>query len=287
MLVVEKKHKNLFPNGYCVSDHIYKKAQEQKGDIRLKVSKGCFIHFSVDELEVIDSVIIIATDNVYEMDNGCRNHLIGSGELFEVPKSDWEDTKNYITFNPDMRLGKEKYFLKSYFKYIGDSSSVEATIVDQFIIGWKPITQQTSITSGMDVSQKGTQAMGMIDVGFLKTLARTSEKDEYSASAIPEGPFKAAMETAKAKRKEAEEAKLGEQMLNILECMENLKQANVHSIRDHRAKISKLKNQLEEMDRAMAYANETQNFLPLCKLLGLTNSTGTEYEIPKDWNPAK
>lgn len=156
---------------------------------------------------------------------------------------------------------------------------------DRFeVVSSSEIPQQITPTSGQINQPKGNEMGKSVDLAFLKSIANVDEKDEFS-SVLTAGPAKSALEAAKAKRKEQQEARLGEEMLNILEQLDLQKKSRIESIRQYRANISRMKTELDQMDRAMAYANETNNFLPLCKLMSLVRGDTPEFEVPKDWTP--
>lgn len=90
-----------------------------------------------------------------------------------------------------------------------------------------------------------------------------------------------ALEKAQAKRKEKQAEELGEVLLEVLERRENFRTASISRIRDHQRSVVLLKKRLDAERRAFAYAQQTDNYIPLLEVLGYdATHVGTSAE---DW----
>lgn len=136
----------------------------------------------------------------------------------------------------------------------------------------------------------------MSNMSALATLATLggATQDEFTAHLGEGNPLTAALEAARERRKVAAAEQLGELLEGFLGKMETYKQSRVQQIRALRSQVSSLKGELSGIDRAWAYACETQNFIPFARLLGYRHmSFGMslrEFEslstVPADWAPS-
>lgn len=271
---------------FCISKEKWMIALKQNKLVGLKLnSQHCIPEIELRHVIKVRSVFIecinkCINDVICEIDS----LLLSERIIFEIPEELWVYEDPNVHINLNKCFIKKLNYSKSNFIYLGNEREYEPVIYRNTVYRLKPITQTpfTSVTSNVQKDE----SMNSINMQFLKGLAKTSQKDEYTTT-VPEGPFKTAMEVAKAKRKEAQEAQLGEQMLAILEQMEKRKEQAVDTIRMHRKHIKENKEVLEKIDRTFAYAQETQNFMPLCEVLGFGKLMDEELKMPENWTPAK
>lgn len=86
-------------------------------------------------------------------------------------------------------------------------------------------------------------------------------------------------------RKEKEEAAASE-LVEVLKAVESYKAMARSNIKHHKEQLKAMKRGLDAVDRAMAYADETNNFLPLLIMLGAARHDNNPLcEVPADWQP--
>jgi hypothetical protein len=82
-------------------------------------------------------------------------------------------------------------------------------------------------------------------------------------------------------------AKAGEELLVLVQRTKEDKEGARQAIKRAQAEIEMKKKALNDIDRAMAFAEETENFVPLLVLQGhrFCAETSVLREVPKDWTP--
>lgn len=103
------------------------------------------------------------------------------------------------------------------------------------------------------------------------------------------------VEEAKAKAREETKKLAGDEALMLVTSLEKKKQEKRKLIREMRRNMEVHQKELDDLDRAVAYGEETENYIPLMNLLGhldwsMQSEMGyQEFEkvrvIPKDWQP--
>lgn len=130
----------------------------------------------------------------------------------------------------------------------------------------------------------------LIKLATAKVDINTEFKDTASPLA---GKFATAL--ADARQKQAEQAlqAAAEEVLTILNRVEERRGNHREQIRQFKVMIEGQVAQLNDLDRAMAYAEETENFLPLISIvegqrLLLYRQVGSKAitKVPDDWVPA-
>jgi hypothetical protein len=121
----------------------------------------------------------------------------------------------------------------------------------------------------------------------LATLATSTNKAEEEVSVLT-GKLGQALAEAKAKKAEADRAAAAQELLQVVDNLDATKQRLRTMIKHHNTEITRVKEQLNQIDRALAYGEETENFVPLLRLLGLHHmATATvPTEVPATWQPA-
>lgn len=102
-----------------------------------------------------------------------------------------------------------------------------------------------------------------------------------------------AMSKALAKQRENDQEALGAALVVLLGKVRQSKQTHVTNIRSYRQHVENEKKKLADIDRAIAYGNETGNYVPIANLVGCRVSGNLTYEeqvslgkIPDDWQPS-
>jgi len=111
------------------------------------------------------------------------------------------------------------------------------------------------------------QETNMINLHVLGRIATEASEDSFSGITLS-GSAGAALRTAMAAQKEENEKSLGNALLEILRKQERIKNQERLNIRSARAREAEAKRHLVDIDRAFAYAQETDNYVPWAKLLG-------------------
>ena len=114
----------------------------------------------------------------------------------------------------------------------------------------------------------------------LSSLASDGEKQEGMSSFVQE-----ALATHKANtQKEA-----AEEIVKLLQKMEEEKMHQRQSIKAAKRMAKNATNQLDNIDRAWAFGEETQNFLPIMQMMGVIHftldTTGMVTKVPESWKP--
>lgn len=125
-----------------------------------------------------------------------------------------------------------------------------------------------------------------LNIETLKELAAINTKDDLSNySKLPEGLREAMAEIAKEDAKaKTKAAAIG--IMSLLTAAEERIKTKVGAIRQHRKAVDLFRADITEIERARAYAEETNNFIPLGVLLGEVQVSPEEKNlavVPADW----
>lgn len=109
-----------------------------------------------------------------------------------------------------------------------------------------------------------------VSVSSLVTLAgkKDGDKDLAKYSRLPANIQAALKEEMEENQRQASK-QVAKQLVEILNFAEDRKQANVQRIRQIRAEERRLKQELDNIDKAQELAETKANFIPLCATLGL------------------
>jgi len=131
--------------------------------------------------------------------------------------------------------------------------------------------------------------MKQINITVLASLANADQKDEFSTNIanMPE-PLKAAL----AVKRDAQAAKVWEDaatlILSIYESAQEQTQTHVQKVREARKQEAQHLAKIAAINRAKAYGEATNNYLPLAALCGnLYGNVDTldtdKFKVPEDW----
>jgi hypothetical protein len=131
--------------------------------------------------------------------------------------------------------------------------------------------------------------MKQINITVLASLANAEQKDEFSTNIanMPE-PLKAAL----AVKRDAQAAKVWEDaatlILSIYESAQEQTQTHVQKVREARKQEAQHLAKIATINRAKAYGEATNNYLPLAALCGnLYGNVDTldtdKFKVPEDW----
>ena len=131
--------------------------------------------------------------------------------------------------------------------------------------------------------------MKQINITVLASLANADQKDEFSTNIanMPE-PLKAAL----AVKRDAQAAKVWEDaatlILSIYESAQEQTQTHVQKVREARKQEAQYLAKIAAINRAKAYGEATNNYLPLAALCGnLYGNVDTldtdKFKVPEDW----
>ncbi len=132
--------------------------------------------------------------------------------------------------------------------------------------------------------------MNAQDATILFQLAKAEEQDEYSQNlaSMPE-ELRAALKEQQAEERKENVKKAAKLLLNILNGSDSLISKEVEVIRAARLKEAQAKQRIDQIKRARAYAEETNNYLPLAALTGLLMSSKdidpSKLMVPFNWTP--
>ena len=108
---------------------------------------------------------------------------------------------------------------------------------------------------------------GAFDISALVLLADTEiGKEARVSEKLPEHLKKIMAERMAAREKEKAE-RAADSIIEVLDAAEDLKLAHVQAIRNARAQIAAAQRSLANIDEAIAYGNDSSNYLPLTKLV--------------------
>lgn len=93
-------------------------------------------------------------------------------------------------------------------------------------------------------------------------------KTEFNIDVLPAG-IKEALVELKAEESKSAARSAAKEIYALLEHVQNIKMINVQGIRNARAEVAAAKANLEAIAEAEKYAQETSNYLPLCKAIGM------------------
>lgn len=132
--------------------------------------------------------------------------------------------------------------------------------------------------------------MSKINADILIQLAQADTQDEFcnNLASMPVQLREALEEQRKQESKEAY-AKAAKLILQLYKESEETIYAEVQIIRDARAKEQAAKDKIARTRRAKAYAEATNNYLPLAYLTGYLVGGGafdkSKLTVPADWTP--
>jgi phage/plasmid primase-like uncharacterized protein len=134
----------------------------------------------------------------------------------------------------------------------------------------------------------------LAEITVLMELAGAEEKDEFSeAFGLSEEMRQALKDELDAERK----VKMQKAVKKIVQLMKDTKLAKekqVMAIRSARKAEKAAKQRLDEIERAVQYAQETSNYLPLVRLtqsFSVSEYRGmdviqSKWKVPEDWKPS-
>lgn len=121
-----------------------------------------------------------------------------------------------------------------------------------------------------------------------KNLVRFSRKDDDST--LNNQNIAPAVRNALEAVAKKEQEQAADEIVRALQMVGTAKESHLNSLRQLRKQEQVVKQNLQKIDRAEAYATETGNFVPLLVLLGrgyeLGDVDGLETEVPKDFRPS-
>lgn len=126
-------------------------------------------------------------------------------------------------------------------------------------------------------------------------LAGLVSDDDGVETLVGEGSsFAGALKAAQDRIRAEEEAEAGEQLIGLMVKLNEVKKNHRQRIRALNAEIRDVKGKLDGLDRAVAYGQVTDNFVPLAVLLGYGRSdlgidSMAEFDalstVPSGWKP--
>lgn len=121
----------------------------------------------------------------------------------------------------------------------------------------------------------------------LATLATASIKAEEEP-AVLSGKLGQALAEARAKKEQNDRLAAGEELVALVTELDQHKNVVRHRIKNLNEQISNMKDTLNQIDRAVAYGEETENFIPLMVLLGHAPRVDSKVPttVPGTWAPA-
>lgn len=108
---------------------------------------------------------------------------------------------------------------------------------------------------------------GAFDISALVLLADTEIGKEAKVSEKLPDHLKKIMVERMANREREKAERAADSIIAVLDQAENLKLAHVQAIRNARAAIAAAQRSLANIDAAIAYGNNSSNYLPLTKLV--------------------
>lgn len=136
--------------------------------------------------------------------------------------------------------------------------------------------------------------MARLNLAAIALLA-VATSPEDSDSPITNENVAAAMKLARERKAEKALEATAETLEDALNRIDTVKVAAKRSIRKYREAIKREVATMDKIDLALAYGNETSNFIPLMVALNMGYSshdfgiTSNEYDrlskVPKDWKP--
>lgn len=108
---------------------------------------------------------------------------------------------------------------------------------------------------------------GAFDISALVLLADTEIGKEAKVSEKLPEHLKKIMAERMANREKEKAERAADSIIEVLDAAENLKLAYVQAIRNARAQIAAAQRGLANIDAAIAYGNDSSNYLPLTKLV--------------------
>lgn len=132
--------------------------------------------------------------------------------------------------------------------------------------------------------------MNAQDATILFQLAQADNQDEFSQNlqSMPE-ELRNALQEQRAEDRKENVKKAAKLLLNILNGSDALVSKEVEVIRAARLKEAQAKARIEQVKRARAYAEETNNYLPLAALVGILVTSKdidpSKLHVPHDWIP--
>ena len=134
--------------------------------------------------------------------------------------------------------------------------------------------------------------MSYINISVFLDFVRASQ-DEYSHYFDNDSPLSEALADAQAARKDKARKAMGEALEAVLGTHESQLKGCVQDLRQLRRQEKAKRKEITLRERAMAYAVETGNFVPLLTVLGYSyqlNFDSVEESqqfstVPEDWTP--
>ena len=132
------------------------------------------------------------------------------------------------------------------------------------------------------------KTMSIIDAKILVNLAQADAQDEFTENmtTMPVGLREAIEEQRKQESKEAMQ-KAAKLILQIYKDTDEAIRGDVRAIRNARLMEQQAKERITKINRAKAYAEATNNYLPLASLLGGisvgVNVDKSKLSVPEDW----
>lgn len=130
--------------------------------------------------------------------------------------------------------------------------------------------------------------MSIIDAKILVNLARADANDEFTENmtTMPAALREAIEDQRKQESKEAMQ-KAAKLILQIYKDTDEAIRGDVQAIRNARLMEQQAKERIADINRAKAYAEATNNYLPLASLLGGlqvgSNVDNSKLIVPEDW----
>ena len=131
-----------------------------------------------------------------------------------------------------------------------------------------------------------------INCTAILNFANAQVTDEFSKyEQLPENLQEVLRRKAKERQDNAAE-EAAESILNLCDAAQTYVTRSVAEIREARKFISKAKTDIEQVERARAFGLETNNFIPLIRLVAanlagpsMLNIEGLVLSVPEDWQP--
>lgn len=132
-----------------------------------------------------------------------------------------------------------------------------------------------------------------VDISVLMDLASAGPQDEFTETFGLNAEMQAALKEELARERQEKMQQAVKRIVSLMTDVKAVKEASVARIRAARQQEKEAKNYLDQIERAIAYASETSNYLPLIKLTQpavrsqyeLDSSNRDKFKIPEGWMP--
>lgn len=131
------------------------------------------------------------------------------------------------------------------------------------------------------------------DISLFMELAAATPQDEFTVDFQLSDEMEAIMKEELDKERRETLGKAARKIIAIMKEASSFKQLQIDRIREARRREKEAKAQLDNLERALAYANETGNYLPLINQMKTdalsrypkTAENAKLFSVPADWQP--